>query len=157
MYDDDAPTSTWKAIEQEKQTYALIKDQVFAHTKAFDPDLLEKTGININFANVWCYWMGWFCAYWGRFGASSPSNLFSLCGKKMMVLFSSFSIEYYLTWKILSLHLAFSRRCSVDLKNAVHGFNRHGFWATISGQVVSGRFHPRCNDIQNLTLRLMHK
>jgi hypothetical protein len=27
----------------------------------------------------------------------------------------------------------------------------------ISGQIVHGMFAPRCNNIQNLTLRLMHK
>uniref|UniRef100_K4A0Z3 Uncharacterized protein n=1 Tax=Setaria italica TaxID=4555 RepID=K4A0Z3_SETIT len=37
------------------------------------------------------------------------------------------------------------------------GFSQHGFWGDISGQMVHGKFAPRCNDIQNPTLRLMHK
>ena len=31
------------------------------------------------------------------------------------------------------------------------------FWGQISGQVVHGMFAPRCNDIHNPTLQLMHK
>jgi hypothetical protein len=40
---------------------------------------------------------------------------------------------------------------------ACHGFNHHEFWGLILGQVVHGMFAPRCNAIQNPTLRLMHK
>ena len=39
--------------DRERQAYAMIKRQSFGHTRAFDPDLLEKTGMNIDFANVW--------------------------------------------------------------------------------------------------------
>jgi hypothetical protein len=45
----------------------------------------------------------------------------------------------------------------VSLEQACRGFNRHEFWGLISSQVVHGKFAPRCNDIQNPTLRLMHK
>ena len=40
------------------QAYAMLKRQSFGHTKAFDPDLLEKTGMYIDFANVW-HVVGW--------------------------------------------------------------------------------------------------
>jgi hypothetical protein len=33
--------------DHERQTYALIKDRVFANTKEFDLDLLEKTGYGL--------------------------------------------------------------------------------------------------------------
>jgi hypothetical protein len=45
----------------------------------------------------------------------------------------------------------------ISLEQACRDFNRHEFWGLISGRVVHGKFAPRCNDIQNLTLRLMHK
>lgn len=38
--------------EREKKVYALIKNRVFEHTKAFDPDFLEKLDMNIDFTNV---------------------------------------------------------------------------------------------------------
>jgi len=40
------------------QAYAMLKRQSFGHTKAFDPDLLEKIGMYIDFANVW-HVVGW--------------------------------------------------------------------------------------------------
>ena len=46
---------------------------------------------------------------------------------------------------------------AISLEQACRGFNRHEFWGQISGQVVHGKFAPRCNDIHNLTLQLMHK
>ena len=45
----------------------------------------------------------------------------------------------------------------VSLAKACRSFDRHEFWGLISGEVVHGKFAPRCNDIQNPTLRLMHK
>ena len=32
---------------------AMIKNQSFGHTRAFDLDLLEKTGMDVDFARVW--------------------------------------------------------------------------------------------------------
>jgi hypothetical protein len=57
----------------------------------------------------------------------------------------------------LSHHLGFGMRLSISFEQACCGFNRHEFWGLILGQVVHGKFAPQCNDIQNLTLRLMHK
>ena len=39
--------------DRERQAYALIKDRVFANTKEFDPDLLEKTGMDSEFNSIW--------------------------------------------------------------------------------------------------------
>jgi hypothetical protein len=35
--------------DRERQAYSLIKDQVFANTKEFDSDLLEKIGMDSEF------------------------------------------------------------------------------------------------------------
>ena len=37
----------------ERQGYAIIKNQSFVHTRAFDPELLIKMGMYEDFANVW--------------------------------------------------------------------------------------------------------
>ena len=71
--------------------------------------------------------------------------------------FRFFRNEYYFTCRNLSHLLCFSARLPVSFKKSCRGFNRHEFWGLISGQVVHGKFAPRCNDIQNPTLRLMHK
>ena len=54
-------------------------------------------------------------------------------------------------------HLDFNKRWLISLEQACRGFNRHEFWGQISGQVVHGKFAPRCNDIHNPILQLMHK
>ena len=44
--------------DRQHQAYAMLKRRSFGHTKAFDPDLLEKTGMGIDFARVW-HAVGW--------------------------------------------------------------------------------------------------
>ena len=39
--------------DHECQAYAMLERRSFGHTKAFDPDLLEKKVMDIDFANVW--------------------------------------------------------------------------------------------------------
>ena len=49
--EDDAPYLDLRDA-RERQAYAIIKDQSFIHTRAFDPELLIKTGMYEDFANV---------------------------------------------------------------------------------------------------------
>ena len=44
--------------DHEHQAYAMLKHRSFGHTKAFDPDLLEKTGMDVDFTRVW-HAVGW--------------------------------------------------------------------------------------------------
>ena len=39
--------------DRECQAYAMIKNRSFGHTRDFDPDLLEKTGMDVDFVRVW--------------------------------------------------------------------------------------------------------
>ena len=50
--DEDTPYLDLRS-DRECQAYAMIKCRSFGHTRAFDPDLLEKTGMDIDFTNVW--------------------------------------------------------------------------------------------------------
>ena len=50
--DEDAPYLDLRN-DRERQAYAMLKGRSFGHTRAFDPDLLEKIGMDIDFANVW--------------------------------------------------------------------------------------------------------
>ena len=55
--EDDAPyLDLWD--DRKRQAYAMIKNRSFGHTKAFDPDLLEKIGMDVDFARVW-HAVGW--------------------------------------------------------------------------------------------------
>ena len=44
--------------DREHQAYAMIKNRSFGHTRAFDPNLLEKIGMDVDFARVW-HAVGW--------------------------------------------------------------------------------------------------
>jgi hypothetical protein len=44
--------------DREKQAYTLIKNRVFTNTKEFDPDLLEKIGMDLEFDSIWQA-LGW--------------------------------------------------------------------------------------------------
>jgi hypothetical protein len=50
--EDDSPYLDLEG-DRELQSYALIKDRVFSHTLAYDPDLLEKIAMDADFLNVW--------------------------------------------------------------------------------------------------------
>ena len=55
--EDDAPYLVLRD-DCECQAYAMIKHRSFGHTRAFDPDLLDKIGMNVDFARVW-HEVGW--------------------------------------------------------------------------------------------------
>ena len=49
--EDDAPYLDLRD-DRERQSCAMIKNRSFGHTRAFDLDLLEKTGMDVDFARV---------------------------------------------------------------------------------------------------------
>ena len=53
--EDDAP---YLDLQDDREAYAMIENRSFGHTRAFDPDLLEKTGMDVDFARVW-HAVGW--------------------------------------------------------------------------------------------------
>ena len=55
--EDDAPYLDLRDA-CERQGYAIIKNRSVVHTQAFDPELLIKTGMYEDFANVW-HAIGW--------------------------------------------------------------------------------------------------
>jgi hypothetical protein len=44
--------------DHEGQAYDIFNNQVFAHTRDFDPTLLEKTCMDFKFTAIW-YALGW--------------------------------------------------------------------------------------------------
>ena len=49
--DDDEPHLNLEG-DQEMQAYNLIKNREFVHTPAYDPDLLQKIGMDTEFATI---------------------------------------------------------------------------------------------------------
>ena len=137
----------------------MLEHRSFGHTKAFDPDLLEKKVMDIDFANVWHVVGSEDYAPIEKNGSCLLTIQF-LCTLREVddgVSFRIFGVERYFNWRSFSHLLGFSARLPVSLPKACRGFDRHEFWGLILGQVVHGKFAPRCNDIQNLTFHLMHK
>ena len=50
--EDDAPYLDL-CDDREHQAYAMMKHRSFSHTRAFNLDLLEKIGMDVDFARVW--------------------------------------------------------------------------------------------------------
>lgn len=107
----------------ERQVYAILKDRVFGHIRAYDPNLLTKTGMDVDFANVW-HVLGWegFVLV-DEHGACflTIQYLSTLRDVGDGIMFRFFRMEYHLSVKNLSLHLGFNKRCSVDLETMTLG------------------------------------
>jgi hypothetical protein len=71
------------------------------------------------------------------------------------VEFRFFGKEFPPSWKELIFLLGFHARCSVDLDLTLPGFERGQFWQEITGKREFN--YSRTNDINNLTLRFMHR
>jgi len=156
--EDDAPYLDLQD-DCEHQAYSMIKNRSFGHTKAFDSDLLEKTGMDVDFARVW-HAVGWDDFVPVEENGSRLLTIQFLCTLREVdagVSFRLFGVEHYFNWRNFSHLLGFSVRLPVSLAKACRGFDRLEFWDLISGQVVHGKFAPWCNDTQNRTLHLMHK
>jgi hypothetical protein len=113
--------------------------------------------MNINFANVWK------AVGWTDF-ANIPELdscdltiqfLCTLVEEENAISFRLFSEEFSISWKDLTTLLGFHHRCTLDVEKATRGFEKQSFWQSISGETTLGK--PRCNDIQNPALCLMHK
>ena len=75
-----------------------------------------------------------------------------------MVFLSDFlELNTILIGEISVTSLVLARACQFPLQKLAVVLIDMSFGVLISGQVVHGKFAPRCNDIQNPTLRLMHK
>ena len=55
--EDDAPYLDLRD-DRECQAYAMIKHRSFGHTRAFNPEVLDKIGMDVDFAHVW-HAVGW--------------------------------------------------------------------------------------------------
>ena len=141
--EDDSPYLDLQD-DRERQAYAMIKNWSFGHTRAFDPELLIKTGMYEDFANVW-HAIGWSnFAPVEEYGSRLLTIQF-LCNLREVengVYFWLFGKEYLLSWKIFASHLDFNKHWPISLEQAYRGFNRHEFWGQILGQVVHGKFTP---------------
>ena len=143
--------------ERELQAFNILKDQTFGHTRVFDEDLLEKTGMHTEFASVWKA-VGWsvFSEIFEK-GSRDLTIQFlcTLVETKNGVSFRFFGNEFIMSWWDLSTVLGFHHKCTTDVEQVTHDYHKESFGHSISG--INTYSQPRCNDIQHPTLRLMDK
>jgi hypothetical protein len=134
--DDNAPYLNLQD-NRERQTHAVLKRRDFGHTKAFDLDLLEKTGMDVDFACVW-HVVGWDGFVPVEENGSRLLTIQFLCPLMEVddrISFRFFGNEFYLSWKNLSHHLGFGTRLPISLEQACCSFNLNEFWGLIVGQL----------------------
>ena len=115
--EDDAPYLDLQD-DREHLAYAMIKNRSFGHTRAFDPDLLEKTGMDVDFTRVW-HAVGWevLCPLRRMVLVSSPSSFFALFGRWTMVFLSDFlELNAILIGEISVTSLVLARACQFPLQ-----------------------------------------
>ena len=89
--------------KREMQAYNLIENHEFIHTPAYDPDLLQKIGMDTEFATIWKA-IGWEnVAPVDELGSCLLTIQF-LCSLQEVeggITFCVFEKEYYLTWTMV--------------------------------------------------------
>ena len=118
----------------------MIKDRTFGHTWVFDEDLMEKTGMDTEFASVWK------AVGWSTFAVISESGSWDLTIQFLCTLVKvENGVSFFMSWKDFSTILGFHHRCTTDVEQATRGYHKESFWHSISG--LNTYSHPRCNDI----------
>ena len=104
--------------DRKRQAYAMIKNRSFGHTKAFDPDLLEKTGMDVDFARVW-HAVGWDGFVPVEENGSRLPTIQFLCTLREVddgVSFRLFGVERYFNWRNFSHLLSLAHACQFPLQ-----------------------------------------
>ena len=99
----------------------MIKNRSFGHTRAFDPDLLKKIGMDVDFARVWhaVRWDGFVPVEENSSRLLTIQFLCMLREEDNGVCFQLFGNEYYYAWRDFSYLLGFNARLPIPLKNLV--------------------------------------
>ena len=124
--EDDAP---YLDLQDDREAYAMIENRSFGHTRAFDPDLLERIGMDIDFAHVW-HAVGWDDFVPVEENGSHLLTIQFLCTLWEVddsVSFWLSGVERYFNWRIFSHLLGFSACLPVSLAKACRCFDRHEF------------------------------
>src|SRR6187551_2533119 len=143
--------------DRERSTFNELRLKEFEHTLVFDRDLLRRTGMDEESAEIF-HAVGWE-NFWE---INEPGSylltlefLSTLVSENGGIRFRFFNQEFFCSWRDFSLALGFSSRCSLEPSRALKRFDRVAFWKRISGN--TNCHAPRMNSIHNPTLRFMHK
>ena len=126
--------------DRERQAYAMIKHRSFVHTRAFDPDLLEKTGMGVDFARVW-HAVGWDSFVPIEENGSRLLTIQFLCTLREVddgVSFRLFGVERYFNWRNFSHLLGVAKMTShaIFQYNVLAIDDTHKTWTNVIVKMI---------------------
>ncbi|OQU81286.1 hypothetical protein SORBI_3006G036801 [Sorghum bicolor] len=124
------PESGLMLSQEELQRYYIIRESLFLHTSIIDPDLLARTGMDVEFDKVFRA-IGW-SSFW-----QVPEF-----GKELLAK------EFLCTLKLTNNGISFR------VYHATRMFDKFRFWKAISGS--NDCSNPTPIEIHNPTLRFLH-
>jgi hypothetical protein len=128
-----------------------IHHREFEHTKVFDPQLLQRTGMTEEFFDVFGA-IGW-GEFW-QFSEYPGSRLLTLefmCTIKPAkndIYFRLHNIDFTMGWEQFN--------CTTNIEHVPKKFNKREFWYETTGEQYLGKSQPRTSHFCNPTLRFMH-
>ena len=150
------PESGLMLSQEELQRYYIIREGLFLHTSIIDPDLLARTGMDVELDKVFRA-IGW-SSFWQvpEFGKELLAKEF-LCTLKLTnngISFRMCEQEHQLNWSLLNTALGCEHECELDLDHATRMFDKIRFWKAISGS--NDCSNPTPIEIHNPTLRFLN-
>jgi hypothetical protein len=142
---------------EEKKKFKDLKDQEFGLTPAYDPQLLQDTGMDVEFGYIF------FAVGWSKVRPIND-DVFRLLTIKFLctlqftnpgVEFIMFNKKFSLTWRQLSNLFGFDGDCVLDIDSVIPEYNKEQFSKEISNFDYVRK--PKTNDIELPTLRFMHR
>ena len=115
--------------DRETNIYKKLKDQDFILTPAFDPALLQSTGMDSEFELIFKA-VGWEDAWEideSGFKLLIIEFLCTLQTTDLEVSFRFFGKEFCFPWKNFSEPLGFPAQCTIDVDLAIQDFDRNKF------------------------------
>jgi len=143
--------------QQEYQRYLMIRGCTFEHTKIFDLNLLNSTGMNVEFNSVFST-IGW-QGFW-KYADELEIKLLTiefLCSLQVFhdgVYFRMFNQDFNLPWSQLNIVIGFDEAWLLDTHLATRRFKKAEFWEAITTSHDCSKPNP--NKIHNPTLCFLH-
>jgi hypothetical protein len=140
---------------QERKIFKELKNKAYTHTPILDLTLLHEIGMDAEF-NLIFPLVGW-DSFWDitELGSKLLTIEFLCTLETTEDGVRFFQETFNLTWRELSNHLGFHPRATIDLDDALPGFEKKQFWKEMTGEDFY--FQARTNSIQLPTLHFLHK
>jgi hypothetical protein len=143
---------------KEKENFKDLKDREFRLPPAYDPQLLQDTGMDVEFGYIF-YTIGWSMVQPINEDGFRLLTIKFLCTLQFTnpgVEFRMFNKKFSLTWRQLSNLFGFDGDYVLNIDSVIPEYNKEQFWKEISNLDYVRK--PKTNDdIELPTLSFMHR